>query len=459
MIKHTSITAALNFAQDMFSLLDMHWQSEQDGMLRPGYSAQETEAMDEISRIASEKLGMSVYQDAAGNRYMIHEADGGAVRMAGSHVDAVPKGGRFDGPAGVVTPLAALSLLKAEGNMPRHPVCVAIWRNEESPWFGQFGVGSKLATGRLGVDFVHNAKGRQSGNTLAQHMENLGLDVSALGDTLTQRGRLIPIDAIESLVETHIEQNNMLETAGKQLGIVNAIRGNLRFPDMIEFYGKRGHSGAVQQSNRRDAMAAVGEFIHTSRRELTALAQQRDAVFAYVQGGVVDGSATSIAELAAIQPEVRSTDPQAISDAYDIFTKAADIAARETSTQHNFASTKVVRQDPVEMSADICAQLEEIAQEARISTMTLPSGAGHDAAVVAQAGVPSSMIFLRHGREGVSHDPAEMLGHEGASPYHPSSDFAAAIELNARWLSSAARDGENKCFISLLDSYGVVRID
>jgi N-carbamoyl-L-amino-acid hydrolase len=305
---------SLNFGQSLQSEVDKFWTPE-DGRYCIGWSHEETNLMHRISEIAHDVLKMDVYEDLAGNRYLVkeyfsHKFD--KVRMAGSHVDSVKNGGRYDGPAGIIAPLVALYQMQQENIRPHQSVVVPIWRNEESPWVNQFAVGSKLATGQLSAEFLRTAKHTEfSHNTLSWQMQNvLGLDTRSLLRRMeSDNPALFDVSKVECAIETHIEQGSQLEKADKSIGIVTSIRGNLRFPDKIEFSGVAGHSGTVPQNERKDALRAMGLMIANIDKTLSQIKDSgRDIVWSFPQGGDDMGHPTTICEKAWLRPEIRSTD-------------------------------------------------------------------------------------------------------------------------------------------------------
>lgn len=450
-----------DFSRDIFNQLDKHWQGDDKGMHRSGYSPQETAAMDIVSEAARRELGMDCYEDHAGNRYLISpeaEGDFNPVRMAGSHLDAVPNGGRYDGPAGVVAPLAALYDLKLKGEKLHQPSCIVIWRNEESPWFGQFAVGSKLATGALSAEFIRTAKHKNDGRTLESHMSDIGLGAAS---SFQNNKKLLNPDLIAGLVETHIEQGSVLQGENKSLGVVTFIRGNVRFPEYITFEGETGHTGTVPQDERLDPMDAQALFITMCSDEFKCIKYtNRDIVWSYPQGCVVGGgSTTNIAKQFQLRPEVRTTDVSVIDEVQKIFEYIAFEVEKETGVKISLNKMNV--QQPVKMSSDIRIDMMKAASNMGISAMKMPSGAGHDVQVAVQAGIAGGLIFIRHGNNGVSHRPDEIMGRDFKdNPFTTTSDFANAVAMNAAWFGGQNQNVQTrpKSFLADLIARGALAI-
>jgi len=178
----------------------------------------------------------------------------------GSHLDAVPQGGRYDGPAGVISALTAVKYLHDQKMRPPQDICVVAWRHEEVPPFNQFAIGSKLAVSDLKPDILGRKQRETDSLTLEDLMKKNGLDTVALRKAMEEGKPLLPLDRIGRLIEVHIEQGSLLEEAGSSLGIVTGIRGNVRFPNMICFRGVTGHTGTVPQAKRKDAARAAMLF-------------------------------------------------------------------------------------------------------------------------------------------------------------------------------------------------------
>jgi N-carbamoyl-L-amino-acid hydrolase len=427
-------------AKHLFNELDIDWTGEapDQGMNRKAWSWEETNAMRTLYGFAHDELGMDVYEDLAGNVYMISEnrlSKQYPVRMAGSHVDAVKNGGRYDGPAGVIAPLAALYQAKLDGTISAQPSVITIWRNEESPWLNQFAVGSKFATGVLSDEFLRTAEHTAYNMTLLDLM-NDRLDLRGndlLKKILSDDPKLIDPLKIEGLVETHIEQGSELEIANAQLGIVTSIRGNVRFPDMIDFYGVTGHSGTVPQNQRKDANLAMAIFIVECNKIFEGYEGNADIVWSYPEAHNVGSKSSNIPGHARLRPEVRSTDPAILTHVAHNFACVAQRVEQKTGVK--IVLNKVNTQQPVIMSSDIQNQLSCAAISAGIQTLKMPSGAGHDVQVGAEAGINSGLIFIHHGNNGVSHRPDEILGRTpDDNPFTTSSDFACAVELNRAWM-------------------------
>lgn len=428
-------------AAALFAQLDRHWTGSETGMARAGYSREETEAFGIASEFAR-RQGRVVLEDAAGNRVLLArgmDADL-PVNLGGSHMDAVPKGGRYDGPAGVAVRLMAMQVLHEAGFAPRRGFGAILFRNEESPWFGDYAVGSKLATARLPASFLTQTR-KDSGRTLFAHMEELGMNPEALAVHLREGRAALPVDLIDSFHETHIEQGPLLARAGQDIGVVEGIRGNVRFlgEAKVVFKGVAGHTGAVPMGERVDAVAMGAEFVTAVRADVLAYGRAgRDAVVAFpIAGTGAQASPTTIPDHFEVSVEVRSIDSGVLADARAMITAHAASVAKAHGGQAHVDAARVVANAPAVMNTKLVAEMGEFAKSLGIKAMQMASGAGHDAAILAWAGVPSVMTFLAHGHNGASHRPDEIMGPDADSdPVGVQSSFAKAVMLDAMHIAT-----------------------
>lgn len=276
--------------------LDTHWTDT--GMYRPGYSERETQAIDMIAAEAAE-IGMDMVEDVAGNVFFIYPGQDRTkpVNMIGSHLDAVPDGGRYDGPAGVVGGMAAIRAIHESGQKPAQDTVLAVWRNEESPWFKQWGLGSAIAFGLPEGSKLNNVMRKKTDDepevSLADQMEKLGLKVDLIKDYMVAGKPTIPLELIGSLSEIHIKQDPELGDKDLSIGLATAIRGNVRFPGDASF-----------RFEGNDAIERGLEFISQTEEALDDIRGDHDAVYTYpiakgegkAPAGALDGVITFIGE-------------------------------------------------------------------------------------------------------------------------------------------------------------------
>ncbi|WP_051294367.1 hydantoinase/carbamoylase family amidase [Gemmobacter nectariphilus] len=382
------------------------------GITRASYGLGEQIAHDMVRREAR-KLGMDCRIDAGCNLYMtLRGQRRGPAVMVGSHLDSVPMGGNFDGAAGVLAGLAVAAGYRAAGVLPPQDLTVVAIRAEESTWFSASYIGSRAAFGRLSgaeLDGVLRAGDRVA----------LGRAIDAAGGESAQLRAGVPqIDPaqIACFIEPHIEQGPVLVARDRPIGIVTGIRGSFRHRHAA-CLGAYAHSGATPREVRQDAAMAVArlavrlddawERLAAQGHDLTVTFGQmatdpNEAAFSKVAGRVdfsLDVRSQSHATLDLMRAELRQA-----------------LAEVESRSRVRFDLGKETTSEPALMDRRIIADLAGIA--AAQGAEIMPCGAGHDAAVFAQMGVPTGMIFIRN-RNG-SHNPDEAMEIE---------DFAVAAQV------------------------------
>lgn len=406
-------------AQRLFAALYAHWRESPGytGMYRPGYSQQETAAIGMVLQEAH-RIGMPSYADLAGNVYMRFAGSNPRAKaiVTGSHLDAVPQGGQFDGPAGVIGPLAMCSAFKKAGVTPPQDIIVMITRAEESPWYAQSSIGSKLAVGNFPVEKMASLTHREDGRTLAQHMEHCGVDARKLQAC----GVLLPTGQIAAFIELHIEQGPLLHQQGVPVGVVTSNRGSIRIPS-VRFEGEGGHTGTTPMELRRDAVRAAARFITRFEDGCNALiAQGHDVVFTIpVIGQAPGASPTTIPSECHFTLEARSDSIPTQTLILALIGKVQYAVEQEYGVTVTLAKPVVSR--PARMDADMQARLAAAAGKQQVAHQAIAGGAGHDAAIFANAGIKTGMLFIRH--EGRSHRHDEGMAVD---------DMAAAVQVLAQ---------------------------
>jgi N-carbamoyl-L-amino-acid hydrolase len=373
------------------------------GITRETYGESETRAMALVAA-AAEAEGLAVATDAAANLVVtLPGADAGAPFIAcGSHLDSVPEGGNYDGAAGVLAGLLGMIALKRRGVVPERSVKLFALRGEESAWFGQAYLGSRALLGVFAAEDLALPH-RSSGESLGRSMRAAGADVERI-----RRGeRLLEPAEVACYLELHIEQGPVMVARGVPVGVVTGIRGNHRHPT-VRCIGEAAHSGAVPRWLRRDAVFAVSEFIMRLDRHWQAILEQGQDLVVTV--GVIE---TSAAEAAMSRVpghvqfalEFRSESTQLLADFESLVHVEAEGIERLRGVRFEFDPPRATA--PATMSPSLCQALAAICDDLGTKHELLPSGAGHDAAVFANQGIPSAMIFVRN--EQGSHNPNEAM--------------------------------------------------
>jgi N-carbamoyl-L-amino-acid hydrolase len=335
----------------------------------------------------------------------------GAV-VTGSHLDSVPDGGAFDGPLGVVSAFAAIDLLRERGHRPARPVAVAAFTEEEGARFGVACLGSRLLAGVTDPARARALTDRD-GVTLAGAMAAAGHDPAALGPDESL------LAGIAAYVELHIEQGRALAGLGEAVGLAAGIWPHGRW--RLTFTGRADHAGTTRLADRRDPMLPCATAILAAR-----LAAARHGALATIgkltaePGGVNAICSRVTAWLDARAPDeagLHAVVGQVVAAGRDAATaEGVDLEARQESAS-----------PAVEFDARLRDRLARALAARDIGAPVLPTGAGHDAGVLA-ARVPAAMLFVRN-PSGVSHSPAEF-----AEP----ADCLAGVEALATVLEDLA---------------------
>ena len=355
-----------------------------EGANRPALSAEE-DAAHALAEGWMRAAGLETGADAIGNLYgrLPGREPGLAEIWCGSHLDSVPRGGRFDGALGVVAALEAISRLEPGART----LTVVAFRDEEGWRFGEGFLGSRAVSGQLDATGLENAD--RDGVTVRDALA-AGGHPFAPGD-----GWLVPAPA--AFLEAHIEQGPVLAGKDAALGVVTSIVGILELQAV--FAGAAGHAGTTPMGCRRDAALCAAAF------QVGAAAAARGIPDAVVTVGsaiaVEPGAANVIARRTTVRVDARAPDAGRLAALERAVWEAADAAARMHDCQTQVDVT--MRIDP----AACDPALRDVLGRATAGAPSLPSGAGHDAQVLARAGVPVAMLFVRSLNGGISHSPAE----------------------------------------------------
>lgn len=342
--------------------------TEQDATLREWFTGE------------ARARGLSVVLDRAGNQWAWHgdpdETPGIAI---GSHLDSVPDGGAYDGPLGVVSAFAALDALRDKGFTARRPIGIVHFGDEEGARFGVACAGSRVLTGLLAADRAL-ALTDGEGTTTGDAMARAGIDTVRVGrDDETLR-------RIAEFVELHIEQGKGLVDLERSVAVASAIRPHGRW--RIDLPGKADHAGTTRLADRSDAMLAAAHVVVAAR----AAAERHDAVATCGKIHVQPNGVNAIASHVSVWLDARApTEDQAHAVVDDV-----------SATVRQFGGTVTVESWSDSTGFPDAHRLSALLDDAPI----LDTGAGHDAGILAAAGIPSAMLFVRN-PTGVSHSPAE----------------------------------------------------
>jgi len=412
------VHALLPVAEQLFDEL-RRLSRDGPGVTREAFGPRESEAHELIARFAREEH-LEVDRDTAANLVVtLHGREAGKrFLVVGSHLDSVPRGGNYDGAAGVVAGVLALALLARNAIVPPRTIKLLALRGEESAWFGKSWIGAHALLGRLSsVDLAYLRV--DSARPLGDHLRDVGADVDAIA-----AGRpLMDRDALAAFLEVHIEQGPVLEARGLPVGVVTAIYGNLRHRRVV-CRGEAAHAGATPRDLRRDAVVATADLIvRVDAQWAQWLARGKQLVVTHGMIGT-DAREHSISRVpgeVAMSVEIRAEDSQTLADFHRVVRAEAESVAQERGVAFEFDEPIV--NVPAAMDERWVARLDALCGEEGVACMRLPSGAGHDASVFANAGIPTAMLFIRN--QYGSHNPEERM---------ETADFAAALRVLVRAL-------------------------
>ena len=334
-------------------------------------------------------LGLEVTIDVLGNAVgiMAGQVDGPPV-MCGSHIDTVRTGGRYDGNLGVLAGLEIIETLRAAGVTPKRALAVAFFSNEEGARFSPDMLGSLAYVGGIPVEEALAIVGID-GTTVGDELARIGYDGSA------PLPGLVP----HTFFELHVEQGPVLENEAVTIGAVNSVQG-ISWTD-VSVVGQSNHAGTTPMTMRKDpgfVAAACATFVRHLCEELggTQVGTVGRVEFSPNLVNVVPASANFTVDL-------RNTDEALLQHAerrfHDFLNKTA--AAEECT----YETRTLARFEPVEFDRELVSLVARTASDLGYSVRTLPSGAGHDAQMLARV-CPTAMIFTPS-HDGLSHNPAE----------------------------------------------------
>jgi len=339
-------------------------------------------------------LGLEVTIDVLGNAVgiMAGQVDGPPV-MCGSHIDTVRTGGRYDGNLGVLAGLEIIETLRAAGVTPKRALAVAFFSNEEGARFSPDMLGSLAYVGGIPVEEALAIVGID-GTTVGDELARIGYDGSA------PLPGLVP----HTFFELHVEQGPVLENEAVTIGAVNSVQG-ISWTD-VSVVGQSNHAGTTPMTMRKDpgfVAAACATFVRHLCEELggTQVGTVGRVEFSPNLVNVVPASANFTVDL-------RNTDEALLQHAerrfHDFLNKTA--AAEECT----YETRTLARFEPVEFDRELVSLVARTASDLGYSVRTLPSGAGHDAQMLARV-CPTAMIFTPS-HDGLSHNPAEYTAPE-----------------------------------------------
>jgi N-carbamoyl-L-amino-acid hydrolase len=346
-----------------------------------------------------QEAGLTVREDAVGNtftRWNGSEPDAPAVGT-GSHIDAIPNAGRYDGVVGVLGGLEAIRALQKSGFRPRHSIELLIFTSEEPTRFGIGCLGSRLLSGTLAADAASKLTDN-NGSTLDEVRRGAGF-----------AGRLeqvkLPGGYYKAFIELHIEQGPLLERQQIPLGVVTKIAAPASLRVLIE--GAGGHAGGVLMPDRRDALCAAAELILA----IESAARTSGAIDTVATVGICEvfpGAVNSIPSKVRLSADVRDTDLQRRDKVVQII--AATSQSVSAKRQVSIYSELLNADAPADCAPAIIEALSQSCRKHELKFIPMVSRAYHDSLFMARI-APVAMLFIPC-RNGYSHRPDEYASPE-----------------------------------------------
>jgi beta-ureidopropionase / N-carbamoyl-L-amino-acid hydrolase len=333
--------------------------------------------------------GLDLVTDRAGNQWAWWGDPDAAVAsgrpgvVIGSHLDSVPDGGAFDGPLGVVSALAVVDALRARGFVPSRPIAVASFADEEGARFGIACAGSRLITGKLDAGRARGLRDAD-GVTMAEAMTAAGHRAEQVGqDDETLR-------RIGTFVELHVEQGRGLVDLGRPIAVGSMIWPHGRW--RIQLDGEANHAGTTRLADRRDPMLDLAAGVLAARAAATAHA----CVATVGKVRVEPNGVNAIPSRVTAWLDARGPDEAGVRAVVEsVGSQSEGLVIEESWTPETV------------FEAPLARRLSALLDDAPM----MATGAGHDAGILATAGLPTAMLFVRN-PSGISHSPAEFAERE-----------------------------------------------
>ena len=371
------------------------------GLTRLAFSKEDLEAREFLINLI-EKNGFKLKIDNVGNIFAIYdegcEADAKPV-CVGSHIDSVPNGGFYDGTLGVMAGLEALSSIKEAGIKLKRPLWLINFSCEESSRFKTATIGSKIISGKLSQQRLHELKD-EDGISLFEAMSAAGFKPQNLDEAILKE------NSLHAYLELHIEQGPVLERSAISVGVVSGIAAPIRFE--ITIHGKADHSGATPMNMRSDALLAASHIIIAANKfaknKKTAVAT---VGYVHAKPGVLN----VVPGEARLGVDLRDIDKASLAELNLELRNFVGELSREL--KFSYEIRELSSDEPVKLSEHAINLLEDEAKKLGIKTLILPSGAGHDAMNLTKLASSVGMLFIPC-VDGISHNTKEAINFKDA---------------------------------------------
>jgi N-carbamoyl-L-amino-acid hydrolase len=375
-------------------------RNPQGGVTRVAWTQADIDARRFVMQELMPAAGLAVRVDPAGSIYGRREGkEKLPVILFGSHIDSVTEGGNFDGDLGSMAAIEIMRTLSEKKIETRHPLECVVWSNEEGEHFGRGLFGSRAVLGQFEPGELDDHDER--GVSIRDAVGGVGGDLSRIREAGRKPGE------IAAYLELHIEQGGVLDKAGVPIGVVEGIVGIVRYA--VEVSGQANHAGTTPMPDRHDAMVAAARLVVAAREEIVREPGRQVGTVGKLGvhpnvPNIIPGRVDLVLELRDLSMEK----VHAIGKRIEV--RAAEIAV-ETGTVIRLSPMST--HEPALASAAIRSIIGREAAAAGLRTMSMPSGAGHDAQMLARI-APMGMIFVPS-VGGISHSPKELTSWEDAA--------------------------------------------
>ncbi len=349
------------------------------GYYREAFSKADIEGRTLVEGFMTE-AGMTVTRDAAFNSIGRYEGVDNSLPpiVIGSHTDTVPCGGNYDGVLGVLSGIAVVRALHCTGTRLKHPIEIINFSGEEAVAPGGT-FGSRIMTGHFEKELLDQTV--YTGDSFRELLEKAGVSIEALGSLIRDK------EAVAAYVELHIEQGGILDEEGISIGIVNGIVGFRRY--RLVFAGRANHAGTTPMNKRDDALIKAAHFILAVKET----AERHEIVGTVGTLKVNPGAPNVIPGIVEITFEMRGL--------VDSVIDQAENELQSLAKELNGSFKKYSHKPPIISDKGIVKALEVGCRKADLDYLIMPSGAGHDANLMATI-CPVAMLFVPN-KDGISH--------------------------------------------------------
>lgn len=363
-------------------------KTPEGGVNRVAFSEMDIQSREYILTLMKE-AGLKIHIDEAGNIIGRREGiDSSLPPIAfGSHTDTVPHGGKYDGAVGVLGAIECAQVLSENSVKTRHPLEVIVFTDEEGGL-----IGSKAIIGSLTSEALKVTS--HSGKTVREGIEALGGNPDTLERAVRKKGELT------AFIEIHIEQGSTLASKDIDIGVVEGIVG-INWWD-VTIKGFSNHAGTTPMDRRQDALLAAAHLIIAVNKAVTSVPGRQVGTVGRIRAE--PGAPNVIPGKVVMSLELRDLSAEKIDSIFQKIVKQAEAVAEKTSTNIFFTPIEATAV-PTPTDPSIRKIIAESAEELGLSSLFMPSGAGHDAQNMAKI-TPTGMIFVPS-VGGISHSPKE----------------------------------------------------